>query len=86
MRTERTTLTLDPDVAAELRRIRRKQDRSFKALVNDVLRLGLQQLARGPGRRRGTPVRSATADLGECLVPLDDVAEALSIAESESFK
>jgi hypothetical protein len=86
MKSERTTLTLEPDVAAELGRLRRAEGKSLKALVNEVLRLGLQQLAsRRPGRR-GTPLRTSSVDLGECLVPLDDIAEALAIAEGEDFE
>lgn len=37
----RTTLTLDDDLARELHRIARHTDRSFKAVVNSLLRKGL---------------------------------------------
>ena len=37
----RTTLTLDPDVAAKLKELSRLEDKSFKQLVNDLLRQGL---------------------------------------------
>ena len=39
----RTTLTLDDDVAAKLKAEMTKSGRSFKATVNAVLRLGLNQ-------------------------------------------
>ena len=42
----RTTLTLDDDVAEKLREQVRLQDRSFKQVVNDVLRRGLSSDAR----------------------------------------
>jgi len=82
----RTTLTLEPDVAAELRRLRRGDDRSFKTLVNQLLRLGLQQLAGQSARKPRSPLRTSSVDLGACLVQLDDVAEALAIAEGEHFR
>jgi plasmid stability protein len=40
---ERTTLTLEDDVAARLREEARRQGRSFKEVVNDALRAGLDQ-------------------------------------------
>ncbi len=36
----RTTLTLDDDIAAKLKAEARRSGRSFKAAVNDLLRLG----------------------------------------------
>jgi hypothetical protein len=37
----RTTITLDDDVAAQLRRLARETGRPFKQVVNDALRAGL---------------------------------------------
>ena len=77
----RTTLTLDADVAALLRRMQQTHGRSFKATVNDALR----QMA-APSARPA-PCRTPTADLGRCLLgSLDDVAEALAVAEGERFR
>jgi hypothetical protein len=82
----RTTLTLDPDVAAVLERLRRRDPRSFKALVNDLLRKGIEQLD-PKGRKRGAPYRTRGAALGACrLGSLDDVADALAVAEGERFR
>ncbi len=81
----RTTLTLDADVAALLRRMQQTHGRSFKATVNDALRQGLRQMA-APSARPA-PYRTPTADLGRCrLGSLDDVAEALVVAEGERFR
>ena len=81
----RTTLILDADVAALLRRIQQTHGRSFKAVVNDALRQGLRQMA-APSDRP-VPHRTPTADHGRCLVgSLDDVAEALAVAEGERFR
>jgi hypothetical protein len=82
----RTTLTLDPDVAAVLERLRRRDPRSFKALVNDLLRKGIAQLdPKTPTARASYRTRGAA--LGACRLPsLDDVAEALAVAEGERFR
>lgn len=37
----RTTLTLEPDVAERLERVARRSGKSFKAAVNEALRIGL---------------------------------------------
>jgi len=42
----RTTLTLDDDVSAKLRREMRNSGKSFKQTVNEFLRLGLNAPAR----------------------------------------
>jgi len=82
----RTTLTLDPDVAATLERLRQRDPRSFKALVNDLLRKGLEQI--DPKRAsRSSPYQTRGAALGACrLGSLDDVAEVLAAAEGEPFR
>ena len=78
----RTTLTLDDDVAALLKRIAAKEKGSFKGLVNDALRLGLGMFnARKPPRPR---FRTTGFDLGPSLVgSLDNVEEVLARVEGE---
>jgi hypothetical protein len=44
----RTTLTLDDDVAAQLRATARKSGAPFKQIVNDCLRLGLSARSKAP--------------------------------------
>lgn len=41
MRSMRTTITLDEDVAAQLKRVMRERDVTFKSAVNEALRAGL---------------------------------------------
>ena len=78
-------MTLDDDVAARLLRLQETQKKSFKALLNQALRAGLKQMASSAPRRK--KYETQTVDLGRCLVGnLDDVAEALAIAEGESFQ
>jgi metal-responsive CopG/Arc/MetJ family transcriptional regulator len=81
----RTTLTLDDDVAAVLERLRKKRDVSLKQLINDALRRGLQEMSTRPKRHEQVQTRSVT--LGRVLIAgIDNVSEALAIAEGEPYK
>jgi hypothetical protein len=80
----RTTLTLDDDVAVQLKRLIRERRVSLKEVVNDALRRGLSDMQARPKPRR--PFRMKTFDGGEFLFPIDNVAEALAYAEGEDFK
>ena len=82
----RTTLTLDSDVAALLRRLHASCGGSFKALVNEALRQGLRRMSEPPPDRL-TRYRTPAVDLGSCLhASLDDVSEVLAVAEGERFR
>lgn len=81
----RTTLTLDPDVAVLLEKARETTKKSMKEIVNQALRRGLSEATTGgePRESYATP----PADLGGCLLPdLDDVTDALAVAEGEDFR
>ena len=81
----RTTLSLDDDVAALLKRVMQRRRTTFKAVVNEALRQGLRSMTTPAGR---PPVyRTPAKFLGRCLVGnVDDVAEVLALAEGESFR
>ena len=80
----RTTLTLDDDVAALLKRAAGKDKTSFKELVNQALRRGLAPLANQPLR---APFRTTGFDLGPSLVgSLDNVEEVLARVEGEDHR
>jgi len=82
----RTTLTLDPDVAARLRRTHSRRGGSFKAIVNEALRQGLRRMS-DPPPDRPTRYQTPSIGLGSCLhTSLDDVAEVLTVAEGERFR
>ena len=68
----RTTVTLDPDVAALLKRAMRERAVTFKQALNDAVRAGA---APQPPRRPRTP--PPAHDMGE---PLVDVTKALRLA------
>ncbi len=81
----RTTLTLDDDVAKLLLTVQQSQKASLKAVVNEALRHGLLRMVAPSAPRRRFETRSA--NLGPCLIGnIDDVAEALAVAEGESFR
>ena len=81
----RTTLTLDDDVAAALERLRKSRDASLKQLVNEALRRGLEEMRGRPKRRE--PLQTRSVALGRVRVSsIDDIGEALAIAEGETFK
>lgn len=81
----RTTLTLDDDVVALLRREQARSKKPFKQLVNDALRSGL---TRAPSPRRRAPqYQTEAVSLGRCFLPsLDNIAQVLAIAEGENHR
>ncbi len=80
----RTTLTLDDDVAALLDVLRRRRKVDLKALVNEALRRGLQEMTASSKQR--TPFRTRSVSAGRVLIgSVDNTAEVLAIAEGENF-
>lgn len=80
----RTTLTIDDDVAVQLNRLRRTRDARFRELVNEALRRGLREMSAAPQRRK--MLRTRAFDMGEPLINIDNVTEALAHLEGEGFK
>lgn len=62
----RTTVTLEPDTEAIVRRLMRERGLSFKAALNEAIRAGA---ARTAGSR--TAFRTRTFDLGAPRLPID---------------
>ncbi|MGH3098413.1 MAG: CopG family transcriptional regulator [Streptosporangiales bacterium] len=82
----RTTLSLDPDVAAHLERLRARGERSFKQLVNDALRSGLASMEQGGVAQVRGPF-THPASLGRPRLPdVDDVSEALALVEGDGYR
>jgi hypothetical protein len=79
----RTTLTLDPDVAALLKHVARSRKARFKDTVNEALRRGLDVLSKPSGAP--SPYRVRAWNLGGSRVgSLDNVEEVLSRVEGEA--
>ena len=81
----RTTLTIDDDVAALLDCLRRSRRADMKAIVNEALRRGLQEMT-APRAPRET-FRTQPVALGRLRIgSIDNIAEALAIAEGDGFR
>jgi hypothetical protein len=74
----RTTITLDPDVEAQVKRLMRERGLSFKEAVNTAIRAGLQPAA-------GEPFRTPTYDMGAPLVDLTKVLRLAGEIEDEEI-
>lgn len=81
----RTTLTLEPDVAAALREALRRKGSTQKQIVNDALRRGLrepEEVAEPPTRYVTVPV-----DPGPPAVEgIHSVHDLLAFAEGEDYR
>ena len=78
----RTTLTLEPDVAALLKRAMKARKASLKQVVNEVLRAGLTtpaQYAREPE----APYRMKVHDGGKCLMNIECIGHVLAVLDGE---
>lgn len=74
----RTTVTLDPDVDAVVRRLMRERKLSFKEAVNEAIRAGV----RPPASPRG---RSRTFDMGVPAIPLDKALQLAADLEDDEL-
>jgi hypothetical protein len=81
----RTTLTIDDDVAAVLKRMKRKRKATLKTIINEALRSGLKEMTAPP--KRNWRYETKVVSLGRCLVgSIDDVSDVLALTEGEDFK
>lgn len=78
----RTTISLDDDVTARLKQMRK--GRSFKELINTVLRAGLDRLEQGV--ESGTPYSIQPVEGKPRRTDLDNVAELIAETESDAYK
>lgn len=77
----RTTLTLDPDVAAKARKGAAKLGKPFKEVVNSALRAGLEVVLAPPAAK---PYRTKPRPLGlREGFSYDNISELLARAEGE---
>ena len=88
----RTTLTLDDDVAAELKRLAYERGESFKRVVNEALRTGLAA-ARTPSRAKKYRLEPASmgavrpgVNLDKALRLADDLEDVVIADEMRTRK
>lgn len=80
----RTTLTLDPDVAAKARKGAAKLGKPFKEVVNAALRIGLDHVLKPPVSK---PYRTKGRPLGlRRGFSYDNIGELLARAEGEDYQ
>jgi hypothetical protein len=77
----RTTLTLEDDVAARMRKLRSRGN--FKQLVNEALRAGLDQLESPAPQHR---YRMKTVDGHPAILNLDSIADVLAEVDDDNYK
>jgi hypothetical protein len=75
----RTTVTLDPDVAAMVKRAMRERGLTFKQALNEAVRAGL---GGGAGERRSW---TAPSDMGRPAVNLDKALQVTGELEDEEL-
>jgi hypothetical protein len=80
----RTTLTIDPDVAAQAKQVVQQTGISFKNLINKALRIGLAEVC---APKKSRPYRTIGHPMGlQTGLSYDNVDELLSVAEGEDFR
>jgi len=75
----RTTVTLEPDTDAIVRRLMRERGLTFKQAVNEAIRAGTAS----PARRRA--FRTRTFDMGQPALPLDKALQLAGELEDEEL-
>lgn len=79
----RTTLTLDPDIAAKARKGAAKLRKPFKEVINAALRVGLDEILTPPPAR---PYHTKARPLGlRRGLSYDNISELLARAEGEDY-
>lgn len=79
----RTTVTLDPDVQALIKRTMRQRDVSFKQALNDAVRAGL--VSASPGRRSPASFDFPVFHMGTPLVDLTKAAALAAELEDQAL-
>jgi hypothetical protein len=80
----RTTLTLDDDVIDKAKAVAAKRHLSFRAVVNEALRIGLEEVEK-PATQRSYQTEPHAMGL-RTGYNLNNIQELLAQAEDEDFK
>ncbi len=77
----RTTLTIDPDIAAKARRAVSQTGMPFKTVINQALRVGLDEVL---SPQEGRPYRTIPRPMGlKDGLSYDNISELLAVTEGE---
>jgi hypothetical protein len=74
----RTTLTLEPDVAAQVERLRKEREMALKDVINEALRRGLLEMSKPKKQER---FETSVHHGGKLLI--EDYKEALAMMDEE---
>jgi hypothetical protein len=77
----RTTITLDPDVAAAVEQLKAERDEGVSRIVNDLVRKGLTV----QDRERPRFVQK-TSNMGVPKYPIDNIGELLEFLEGPEHR
>jgi hypothetical protein len=75
----RTTVSLDPDTNAVVRRLMRERGLTFKGALNEAIRAGIAP------RRAAKRFRSPTSDMGQPAFPLDNALRVAGQLEDDEL-
>ena len=81
----RTTITLDHDVAQRAKSARARTGKTFKQVINDALRAGLDRLDEAPKKGKPYRTKSKKMQLREGL-SVDNVGELIAHLEGEAWR
>jgi hypothetical protein len=80
----RTTLTIDPDIEVKAKKAVRMTGMTFKSLINQALRIGLDEVL---SPKKSRPYLTKGRDLGlRKGLSYDNIHELLAVAEGEDFR
>jgi hypothetical protein len=80
----RTTLTLDPDIAAKAKKGAAKLRKPFKEVINAALRVGLEEILAPP---RAKPYRTKPRPMGlRRGFSYDNISELIAATEGEDHQ
>ena len=77
---------MDDDLSLRLEQLRVETGQSFKEVINEVLRIGLERHGFTPARQNEFRRPLKTLDLGEPKVDLTNVWDTIAVAEGEEWR
>ena len=82
----RTTVTLDDDLSLRLEQLRVETGQSFKEVINEMVRIGLERHGFTVVRQSEFRRPLKTLDLGEPKVDLTNVWDTVAVVEGEEWR